>query len=223
MGFGFLASSFGAGLLVSLSPCSFPMIPIVLGYFGTQTGTGKKGHIFAFVLGSILTFVTLGFVAVKLGEIFGFSSQSPIIQIITGVILLIFGISSLLSFLPTIFSKWNGWTRRLESEGASLLTAFFLGISTALISSPCSTPILGSILLTLANEGSVIQGGLSMLSFSLGASFIFLVVGLGLINIRALPQRGPWMKRLHQAGSVLIIAMGLFYLVKGVTSSLLVS
>lgn len=216
MNLGILASSFGAGFLVSLSPCVFPMIPIILGYFGTQAGTGKKSHIFAFTFGQILTFVGLGFAAVQLGEVFGFSSQDPIVQIVTGCILLLFGLFSFFSFLPSIFSKWNGLAKKVEGEGSSLVASLFLGISAALVSSPCSTPILGSILLALATEGSVLQGSLSMLSFALGASSIFLAVGLGVINVKVLPKRGPWMKRLHQLGSLLILAMSLYYLVKGV-------
>ncbi len=216
LSFPLIASSFGAGFLVSLSPCCFPMIPIVLGYFGTQAGNGKKGHILAFFVGKVIAFISLGFAAVKLGEIFGFSSQSPTVLITTGLILLIFGGFSFLSFLPRIFSHWNGLTRKWNAEGTSLVAALLLGITTALISSPCSTPILGTILMSLATEGSVVQGSLSMLSFSLGAAFIFLLVGFGLVSIKALPQKGPWMKWIHRCSSLAIIAIGIFYLGKGI-------
>ena len=193
------------------------MIPIILGYFGTQAGNGKKGHILAFFIGKVIAFTSLGFVAVKLGEIFGFSSQSPTILIITGVTLVVFGGFSFLSFLPQVFSHWNGFARKWESEGTSVVAALLLGISTALISSPCSTPVLGTILLSIATEGSVLQGGLSMLSFSLGAAFIFLIAGLGLVNVKSLPRRGPWMTWIHRASSLAIVAMGFFYLFKGFT------
>ncbi len=215
MSLAFLASSFGAGFLVSLSPCCFPMIPIILGYFGTQAGNGKKGHILAFFIGKVIAFTALGFIAVKLGEVFGFSSQSPSVLIGTGVILLTFGTFSLLSFLPSVFSKWNKVARKFEGEGASLTAALFLGISTALLSSPCSTPILGTILLSVANEGSLLEGGLSMVSFALGAAFIFLIAGFGLVSIHSLPKRGPWMKNIHRVGSVMVLGTGLFYFSKG--------
>ena len=100
-----LATVFGAGLLTSLSPCVYPMIPISLGYFGHQAKAGRKLNVVLFFIGQVLVFTLLGLVAASLGEIFGFSSQNPWIQLTVGLLLLLFALASLFKFHPQFFTK----------------------------------------------------------------------------------------------------------------------
>ncbi len=200
----------GAGFLTSLSPCVYPMIPISLGYFGSQAESGKKINVILFFTGQVLTFTFLGILAVSLGEIFGFSSQNPFVQGSMGLILIAFGIASLFNFVPGFLQTAN----QIEFKKLSG-TVFFpiaLGAGAALLASPCTTPVLGAVLVTISTSTQLLSGSIYMFFYALGSTFIFLVVGLGMMSVKNLPKSGGWMKKIHKISSVLIFFAGLFFL-----------
>lgn len=212
-----LATAFGAGLLASLSPCIYPMIPVTLGFLG-RDGSRRRDVVF-FVAGQALALTALGFLAVQAGEVFGFTSQSPWTKILAGLLLLLFGISSWMGELPSFFGRWNEWSetarRRLEALPIPGAAAIILGAFSALLASPCSSPILGGILVQVASQGQILSGLLLMVAFSLGLSMIFLILGLGWTQRKRLPKAGLWMGKVHAAVSVLLMGFGLFYFVDG--------
>jgi cytochrome c biogenesis protein CcdA len=203
-------SAFGAGLLSSLSPCIFPVIPITVGFLGIQAGEKKsaKHRVISFFVGQVIAFTALGLAAVKFGEVFGFTSQASGFQTAIGIFLIIFGFLSFFTFSPTFFAKCNQKHQTL-GNGGSTIGALIVGISTALMASPCSSPILGSVLISLSETGSYRTGFLAMLAYAIGASSLFLALGLGLSR---LPKRGNWMKKVHKGSSLLMIAVGIYYI-----------
>ena len=209
-----LLALFGAGFLTSLSPCIYPMIPISLGYFGHQVEDGRKLNVILFFIGQVLTFTTLGVVAASLGEVFGFSSQDPKVQIGVGLLLILFGVASLFNFVPVFLKKANAL--RFERFKGRFFFPVMLGIGSALLASPCTTPVLGAVLATLSVSSHILMGILYMFFYALGATLIFLVVGLGMVTVGKLPKSGNWMKGVHRFSAILLSLAGLFFLYQGI-------
>ncbi len=211
-----LISVFGAGLLSSLSPCVYPMIPITVGYLGLQKADqNAKRKIFLFFIGQVIAFTTIGLIAVQLGEIFGFTGQNSLVQKIIGFVLIIFGLTSIFNYVPGFLLNLNTKTQFNFISKDSFVFPFVIGVSSALVASPCSSPILGSVLTTLASSGDYLSGTILMISYGIGASLIFLVIGLGLIKAQTLPRAGQWMNHFHKFSSFLILAVGFYYLYLG--------
>ena len=211
-----LISVFGAGLLSSLSPCVYPMIPITVGYLGLQKADqNAKRKIFLFFIGQVIAFTAIGLIAVQLGEIFGFTGQSSLVQKISGFILIIFGLTSIFNYVPGFLLNLNTKTQFNYISKDSFIFPFVIGVSSALVASPCSSPILGSVLTTLASSGDYLSGTILMISYGIGASLIFLVIGLGLIKAQTLPRAGHWMNHFHKFSSFLILGVGFYYLYLG--------
>lgn len=208
-------TAFGAGVLTSLTPCVYPMIPISLGYLGSQAGTGRKTKVILFFTGQVLAFTALGVAAVSLGEVFGFANDARWVNISVGALLIFFGFISLSNRLPELMSRWNNIQGRFplaESAKASWLAPFLIGAGSALVASPCTSPILGTVLVTLSQEATFWQGVMLMAFFATGACLLFLVLGLGLMQVQKLPKSGNWLNHVHKVSSVLILAAGVYYL-----------
>lgn len=211
-------TAFGAGLLASLSPCVYPMIPISMGYLGANSSSGKRLTVLTFFLGQVAAFTGLGFLAVQLGEVFGFSSELPWLNLAIGFLLLGFGAMSFFNYMPAFLGNLNNYHLGFERRvGNRLLFGFIVGVSSALIASPCTSPILGSLLGVLAQAKSSLVGIWLMFLYALGMSLIFLGLGLGLVEIRRLPRSGQWLSRVHHLSSFLVLLGGAYFLVKGIS------
>jgi cytochrome c biogenesis protein CcdA len=206
-------SSFSAGLLSSLSPCVYPMIPISLGFLGLNSEGSKTMRVWLFFIGQVIGFTGLGLVAVQLGEIFGFTSESPLLNGAIGIALITFGISSWHGHLPAFFQRWNSIRppKWLTSQG-SWFGPIFIGIGSAIMASPCTSPILGSVLVMLSQTGSFTAGVILMTLYAIGASLVFLLLGLGLFQMKKLPRSGAWMRRVHRISSIGILVAGVYYI-----------
>ena len=139
------ASAFAAGLGISLSPCVYPMIPISVGYLGSNStdSINPKLKVLGFFLGQVTAFTLLEIAAVLLGEVLGFSSEIPWVQVVTGILLLAFAYASFFDRLPAFMTRSSGGSSR---RADSLLSAFIVGASSAAIASPCTSPMVGGIL-----------------------------------------------------------------------------
>ncbi len=207
-------SAFGAGVGTSLSPCVYPLLPITVGFIGTAGADKSYAHkrVFSFFLGQVISFTLLGVAAVLVGEILGFSSEIPAVQIATGVLLLLFSYAS-------FFNKLPGFLNRLSSlapnHANTLFGAFLVGASSAAIASPCTTPVVGGLLAAISQVQERLWGISLMFFFALGLSFLFLVVGLGLTRLRNLPRAGSWMTFIHKLSSLILALGGVYFIYKG--------
>lgn len=214
--FGQIFAAFGAGLLSSLSPCVYPMIPMSVGFLGSQSGPRQKISVLLFFIGQVLTFTALGVVAVKLGEVFGFSNELPWVNRIIGLVLIAFGIASLMNYMPGFLSRINEMNRFSRLANRSWIVPLLIGAGSALLASPCTSPILGTVLATLSQTGTFQTGILLMISYSLGISILFLALGLGLVALEKLPRAGIWMSHVHRLSSVLILIAGAYFFVSSI-------
>lgn len=210
-------TAFGAGLLASLSPCVYPMLPITIGYLTKQSSDQslsvlrKKLLIFSFFIGQVVTFTLLGLIAVKLGEILGFSSQSRTVNFAVAALLFMMAAVSILPQFQEIFAKINRYVPQTKRGSTSIYSGLVFGATSALVASPCTSPVLGGVLGQISSQGNFFSGLLQMFAFALGMGLLFLLLGLGLLNMKRLPRSGQWMNRIHHVTSgFLFVAAGYY-------------
>ncbi len=187
---------FLAGLGASLTPCVYPMIPITMAIIGAKGGGRAKGFALslALVLGMAATYTTLGVVAAKSGAAFGAFAQKPGFLIPVSLIFAVFALSLFGAFeirLPA------GLAAKLQGDGSrsGLGGAFVMGLVLGPLSAPCVGPIVGSVLVGIAQHGQVWLGGSQLFVFALGMGVLFLAVGT---FSAGLPRSGDWLTRLKQ-------------------------
>ncbi|MCX5698596.1 MAG: sulfite exporter TauE/SafE family protein [Candidatus Omnitrophica bacterium] len=209
--FDFVFAFFG-GLLASFTPCVYPLIPISTGYIiGNAQNSKIKGFLLSlfYVTGIAVTYSSLGILAVLSGRIFGEFSVNPIVNLICGVLILIFGISmfDLFQFNFTLNLKAPVHRKR------SYFLALFLGLVSGLMISPCLTPILGAILTYLSTTKNILYGGFLLLSFSYGMGLIFILIGTFGVSFTGLPRPGKWMVAIKQVCAAIIVLTGLYFII----------
>lgn len=171
-----LGLSVAAGGLTTLSPCVFPLLPLVL-------GGAVQGHRLAPVamgLGMMLSFAGIGVLLGALGPALGIDADT--IRVAGAAMLIAFALVMLVPALGDRFSRWmlpianaaNAASTRLD--GGSVLSAAALGAVLGLVWSPCSGPLLGSALTLVASEGGALRGGVVLALFGLGAAIPLVAV-----------------------------------------------
>ena len=205
-----LGLSVAAGSLTTLSPCVFPLLPLVLG----GAVQGNRYAPVAMGLGMMLSFATIGVVLGALGPVLGINADT--IRVAGAATLIVFAAVMLVPALGERFSQWmlpiasvaNAASTRLD--GGSLASAAALGAVLGLVWSPCSGPLLGSALTLVATEGGALRGGVVLALFGLGAAIPLVAVAYasrsGFMRARA------WImvrvERLRRGFAVLLGGMG---------------
>jgi cytochrome c-type biogenesis protein len=165
---------FVAGIISAASPCVLAAIPLIIGYVGGYSeGNKRKAAIYSlvFILGLSITFTLLGAAASVMGAFFGFMDRwlsvgLAVIAVVMGLQLM--GVLS----IPLPFQK----TRMVKSKG--LWGAFFLGLLTGTVSSPCATPVLAVILAYVSTQGDILYGGSLLFAYAVGHCSLIFVAGL---------------------------------------------
>jgi thiol:disulfide interchange protein DsbD len=204
---------FMGGVLSSLTPCVYPMIPITLAVIGAQAGEKKlKGFILSlfYVLGIAVTFSILGMVAARTGMVFGTISNHPVVLIIIFFIFLIMGLSLLGLFVlqlpPSLADKLQG------RKGKGFLGSFLTGLIAGVIISPCISPLLVVILAWVAKSGSLIMGAGLLFTYALGLGLLFILIGTFSGIIKALPKSGGWMAVIERGLGLVLIILAIVFI-----------
>jgi thiol:disulfide interchange protein DsbD len=208
--------AFLGGVVVSFTPCVYPLIPISAGYIGIRAGGSKiKALILSlvYVSGVAVVYSVLGLFASLSGTIFGRISTHPLTQILVGAVIIFFGLSLLDKFilsLPNIIKP-------PVSRKPGYFSTFILGISSGLVASPCLTPVLGSILFYLATKKNLLYGATLLFTFAYGMGFILILAGTFSSLLFSLPKSGKWMVYIKKACAFVLIGMGLYFIYNGIS------
>jgi thiol:disulfide interchange protein DsbD len=205
---------FGAGLLLSLTPCVFPMIPILSGII---VGRGHKithMHAFilslAYVLGMAITYALAGIAAGYSGGLVSSALQTPWVL---GSFAALFVVLSLAMFglyelqLPTALqSKLSDTSNKLH--GGHLSGVFGMGALSAIIMGPCVAAPLAGALLYISQTHDAVLGGTALFVLALGMGVPLLIIGTSAGAI--LPKTGPWMEAVKRFFGVVMLAMAIW-------------
>ncbi|MCP4106101.1 MAG: protein-disulfide reductase DsbD [Desulfobacteraceae bacterium] len=209
---GVLGAAFLWGLLASLTPCVYPMIPVTVSVIGAgSSGSVFRGFILSifYVIGLSLTYAIFGTVAAWSGSLFGEYTNHPATRIIVAGIFVILALGMFdvfyLQMPSAISSKLGG------SKGTGVAGVFMTGAAAGAVVGPCVGPMLVGLLVYIAALGSKLQGFLIMWSFALGMGVLFLVIGTFSGAAASLPKAGEWMNRIKHMFGILLIGMALYY------------
>jgi thiol:disulfide interchange protein DsbD len=210
---------FAGGVLTSLTPCIYPMIPITAAIVGGAVGKGgERGSralplTLAYVVGLSLTYALLGLVAGLTGSLFGGISTNPWLLGLQANLLLYFALVMLdVAPLP-LPRQWLERAALLETGGRTG-GAFVMGSASGLVAAPCGAPVLATVLTWVSATHRAWLGFGYLFVFSLGMCTLLLVVGLGAGGAVRLPRAGTWMLRVKQLFAVIMIGMAQYYLIQ---------
>lgn len=208
-----VGSFFGFGLLLSLTPCLFPMIPILSSII---VGAGRDGHgvshlrgfllSLAYVLGMAATYAAAGVTAGLTGTLLAATLQNPWVLSLLAAVFVALSLSmfgfyelQLPTFLQSRVSEEAG-----HLKGGSLPGVAAMGALSAIIVGPCVAAPLAGALLYIGQTGDAVLGGTALFSMALGMGAPLLAVGLSAGTL--LPRSGPWMEAVKKAFGVILLA-----------------
>jgi thiol:disulfide interchange protein DsbD len=209
-----LATFFGLGLLLALTPCVFPMIPILSGIIAGQNKKVTKTSGFllslAYVLGMAITYAVAGVAAALSGTLISNALQNPWALsvgslVFVGLALSMFGFYELQlpSALQSKFSE-----RANKMKGGNFFGVFAMGALSAVILGPCVAPPLAAALAFIAQTGNTVLGGVALFVLALGMGVPLLLIGLSAGAL--LPRAGGWMNAVKYFFGVMMLAIAIY-------------
>ena len=216
----FLWVAIGFGALSLLTPCVFPMIPITVSYFmkhadGHHTRTIKLAAVYS--VGIIATFSLLGMV---LAVVFGAAginlfAANPWVNLFIGALFLFFALNLFgfyeISIPSSILTKLDSITRSEEGKGSAYIGALLMGLTFTLTSFTCTSPFVGSILVSTA-QGDWKMPLLGMLAFSTVFALPFFVLAVAPRLLHSLPRSGGWLNSVKVVMGFLEVAAAMKFL-----------
>ncbi|GBU09518.1 thiol:disulfide interchange protein and activator of DsbC [Gammaproteobacteria bacterium] len=203
------------GLLLSLTPCVLPMLPIISSIIAGEAHiTAKKGFFLAllYVVTTALIYSVMGMLAGYMGANISAFFQHPFIIIGFAVLFVIFSLAMFDVFqlqMPVcIQNKLNKISTKAKHN--RMLSVIIMGILSALIIGPCVAPPLAAVLAMIAETGDIVLGGVSLFVMGLGMGVPILLLGASCGHI--LPKAGAWMLVIKQFFGYLLLFLALYFL-----------
>ena len=212
-----LVTLFGAGLVTSLTPCVYPMIPITASVLVATAGeNASRSRVisltFTYALGLAMLYATLGLLAGLSGTLFGTISANPWVRLAMGNLLLVFGLAMFDVIpvrVPQRLMQWAGTTK-----GGSYPSVFVLGAASGVVAAPCGAPAFAVVLTWVAATEAGAMGFLYLFVFSFGMTALLVAVGLSSGFGAALPAAGAWMVWIKKGAGVIMLVMAQYYFVQ---------
>jgi cytochrome c-type biogenesis protein len=200
--------AFAGGMIASISPCILALLPVNLSYIGTLQITSKRDAFSKaglFVLGAVTLFSILGLFSSLAAAIFVVYRGH--VNIAVGAIIIVMGLS-LVGLIRLPLPQIN--------PSLAIAGPYGVGLTFALVTSPCASPVLISVLAIAATSGSDLLSVSTMVSYALGYTAIIFCASVftGIVKqTRRLLQYSEWITRI---GSTILIVAGMYYIVTGI-------
>ncbi len=213
---------FIAGVLTSLTPCIYPMIPITVaivggGSVGEGTTPRPRSRIalltFAYVLGLAAVYAAVGLLAGLTGTLFGSVSTNPWLYLAMANLLIIAALA-MLDVIPVRIPAKLLTRAAGAGEGGSVPGALVMGSVSGLVAAPCSAPVMAAVLTWVTVTQSGALGFLYLFVFSLGMCTLLVVVGLFSGTLARLPRAGAWMVWIKRLFALIMLGVAEYYLVQ---------
>jgi len=209
-----VSSFFGAGLLLALTPCVFPMIPILSGIIVGRGHKITRMHAFilslAYVLGMAITYAAAGVAAGFSGSLISNALQTPWVL---GSFAAMFVLLSLSMFGLYELQLPNSWQSKLtgasnQLHGGHLSGVFVMGALSAIIMGPCVAAPLAGALLYIGQTHDAVLGGVALFALALGMGAPLLLIGTSAGAL--LPKAGAWMESVKSFFGVMLLALAIW-------------
>jgi len=220
---------FVAGAVLSLLPCSYPMIPILSAIIIGEGARVTRGRGFvlslAYVIGMALVYTVLGIAAALVGQSLGAWLQNPWVLGAFGVLLAVFAVTLIAGYDIALPQRWQDGASRASQgrSGGKFAAVAAMGALSALVVGACMTAPLFAILAFIAHTGNAVLGGIALFSMGIGLGVPLLIIGLGAGTL--LPRAGVWMDGVKVFFGVVLLAAALWIVwpVLGATAQMLLS
>ncbi|MEZ4402247.1 MAG: cytochrome c biogenesis protein CcdA [Kofleriaceae bacterium] len=203
--------AFGFGLLTSLTPCVYPMIPIVVGIFGGRGGSVSRGRALVlatlYVIGMGLMFAVLGVVFALIGKRSGSLLGDP--KVVVPIVLLYFVLAASMfgAFELRLPMALQQKLSSVSGDGAA--GAFGMGLVGGFTAAPCTGPFLLGILGYVTQTKDVVIGSTLLFTYALGMGVLFWVLAAFAVG---LPKSGRWMEWMKSVGGIALVVAGIHFL-----------
>lgn len=212
------------GLLLALTPCIFPMIPILSSIIVSQANKNKKADTppskwqgffisLVYVLAMALTYTIVGVIAGLAGADIQAAFSKPWVIVLFAFVFVALAFSLFGYYEIGLPASWQSKLTKVsdsaQGKGGMLGTAI-MGALSALIVGPCVAPPLGGAILFISQSGDAWLGGWALFIMSIGMGMPLLLVGLGAGKF--MPKPGGWMTRVSEIFGVLMLMMALYML-----------
>lgn len=211
-----LLAFFVGGLLLSFTPCVFPMYPILTGIIVGQKETlsTKKAFSLSFfyVQGMAITYTALGIVVALAGAKFQAMFQHPYVLIALSALFIFLALSMFGLFNLALPSSWQNKLNNISNnqKGGSYVGVLAMGAISGLVASPCTTAPLTGALLYISQSGDIALGASALYALSLGMGLPLLILGSS--GGKILPKAGSWMNVIKNIFGLLLLAVPIFLL-----------
>ena len=219
-----LPALFVGGVLTSLTPCVYPMIPITAAIVGGETAAARSANgpasrarpvllTLTYVLGLALVYSALGVFAGLTGTLFGSVSTNPWLYFAMANVLILAALS-MLDVVPIRLPA--GIMTRAATMGTAgrASGAFLMGAMSGLVAAPCSAPVMAAVLTWVTVTKSAWLGFVYLLTFSLGMCTLLVAVGLSSGGLVRLPRAGAWMVTVKRIFALIMLGAAEYYLIK---------
>jgi len=211
---------FLAGVLTSLTPCIYPMIPItaaIVGGHSVDEPTRPRWRpallTLAYVLGLALVYSALGLFAGMSGTMFGAVSTNPWLYFAMANLLVLAALA-MLDVVPVRLPAALVQRASGAGTGGRATGAFVMGAMSGLVAAPCSAPVMAFVLTWVATTKSAVLGFGYLFAFSLGMCTLLVAVGLFSGTLSRLPRAGAWMVWVKRGFALLMLGVAEWYLVE---------
>ncbi len=215
-----IALLFIAGVLTSLTPCIYPMIPITSAIVGGQSADGSAAPrsrtvllTLAYVVGLAVVYAALGVVAGVSGTIFGTVSTNPWLYFVMANVLLVAALSMLDVIPVRVPASLMARASTIGTAGR-VSGALIMGAVSGLVAAPCSAPVMAAVLTWVTTTHRAALGFVYLLSFSLGMCAVLVAVGLFSGTLARLPKAGAWMVWVKRGFALIMLGAAEYYLVQ---------
>ena len=201
-----IALFFGYGVLLSLSPCVYPLIPILSSIIVAKTSSKpsvKKSLAvsLAYIFGIASSYAILGAFVAVFGQNLQGLLQTPPALILTSLIFAALALSMFGFYEIRLPARFQSFLNSKSEKSGGLIGVFSMGLISALVVSPCISAPLAGALVYIAGSGDVLLGAAALFALGLGSGALLLVVGLG----GALPRPGAWMEAVPKIFGFLLL------------------
>ncbi|MEC4726052.1 protein-disulfide reductase DsbD [Shewanella sp. D64] len=202
---------FGLGIGLALTPCVFPMYPILSGIIvgqGEKLSTAKAFTLsMVYVQGMAITYSLLGLVVASAGMKYQAALQHPAVLIVLAILFFVLSLSMFGLYDLKLPASWQEKMNRFSNnqKGGNVIGVFVMGIISGLVASPCTTAPLSGALVYVAQTGDLLQGFLALYVLSMGMGLPLLIIGTS--GGKLLPRAGSWMDIIKTIFGFLLIAV----------------